>query len=84
VTAVDSTDELGMLRSLGADEVVDFTREDFTRRGVRYDLICDVPGNCSVSASRRALKPDGMNVLIGHERHGASGKRVFGPIPPTS
>ena len=81
VTAVDGTSKLGMLRSLGADEVVDYTRDDFTRRGVRYDLIFDVPGNYPFSACRRALKPDGRYVLIGHERFGASGKRVFGLIP---
>jgi len=80
-TAVDRTSKLGMLRSLGADEVVDCTREDFTRRGVRYDLIFDVPGNYPFSACRRALEPDGRYVLIGHERFGASGKRVFGLIP---
>jgi NADPH:quinone reductase-like Zn-dependent oxidoreductase len=81
VTAVDGTSKLGMLRSLGADEVIDYTQEDFTRRGVCYDLIVDVPGNHSFSACRRALKPDGRYVLIGHERFGASGKRVFGLIP---
>ncbi len=81
VTAVDSASKLGMLRSLGADEVVDYRREDFTRRGVRYDLVFDVPGNRSFSACRRALEPDGRYVLIGHERFGASGKRVFGLIP---
>jgi NADPH:quinone reductase-like Zn-dependent oxidoreductase len=81
VTAVDMTSKLGMLRSLGADEVIDYTQEDFTRRGVRYDLIFDVPGNHSFSACRRALKPDGRYVLIGHEHFGASGKRVFGLIP---
>ncbi len=59
VTAVDSTGKLDMLRSLGADEVIDYTREDFTRRGARYDLIFDVPGNHTFSACRRALKPDG-------------------------
>jgi len=81
VTAVDSTSKLGMLRSLGADEVIDYTQENFTRRGVRYDLIFDVPGNHSFSACRRALKSDGRYVLIGHEHFGASGKRVFGLIP---
>jgi NADPH:quinone reductase-like Zn-dependent oxidoreductase len=81
VTAVDSTGKLDMLRSLGADEVVDYTREDFTRRGVRYDIIFDVPGNHSFSACRRALKAEGRYVLIGHERFGASGKPVFGLIP---
>ncbi len=81
VTAVDSTRKLGMLRSLGADEVIDFTREDFTRRGVRYDLIFDVPGNYSFAACRRALKPDGRYILIGHDRFGETGKPVFGLIP---
>jgi NADPH:quinone reductase-like Zn-dependent oxidoreductase len=81
VTAVDSTQKLDMLRSLGADEVIDFTREDFTQRGIRYDLIFDVPGNQPFSACRRALKGDGRYVLIGHERFGASGKRVLGLIP---
>lgn len=81
VTGVDSTKKLSMLRSLGADEVIDYTREDFTQRGVRYDLIFDVPGNHPFSACRRALKPDGKYVLIGHEGFGASGKRVFGLLP---
>jgi NADPH:quinone reductase-like Zn-dependent oxidoreductase len=81
VTAVDGTGKLDMLRSLGADEVVDYRREDFTRRGASYDLIFDVPGNYPVSACRRALKPDGRYVLIGHERYGEAGKRVFGLIP---
>ena len=81
VTAVDSTGKLGMLRSLGADEVVDYTQEDFTRRGVRYDLIFDVPGNRPFSAFKEALAPDGRYVPIGHEHYGASGRRVFGLIP---
>jgi NADPH:quinone reductase-like Zn-dependent oxidoreductase len=81
VTAVDRPSKAGMLRSLGADEVVDYTKEDFTRSGIRYDLIFDVPGNHSFSACRRALKPDGEYTLIGHEHFGASGKRVFGLIP---
>ncbi len=81
VTAVDSTGKLDMLRSLGADDVVDYTREDFTRRGVRYDLIFDVPGNHRFWSCRRALKPDGRYVLIGHEGYGASGSRVFGIVP---
>ena len=81
VTAVDTTSKLSMLRSLGADEVVDYTQEDFTERGVRYDLIFDVPGNYPFSACRGALEPDGRYVLIGHERYGASGTRTFGIIP---
>lgn len=81
VTGVDSTSKLRMIRSLGADEVIDYTEEDFTRRGVRYDFIFDVPGNHSLDACKRALKPDGKYVLIGHEKFGASGKRFFGLLP---
>jgi NADPH:quinone reductase-like Zn-dependent oxidoreductase len=81
VTAVDRTSKLSMLRSLGADEVVDFTQEDFTRGSARYDLIFDVPGNHPFSACRHVLEPDGRYVLIGHENFGASGKRVFGIVP---
>jgi NADPH:quinone reductase-like Zn-dependent oxidoreductase len=81
VTAVDTAGKLDMLRSLGADEVVDGTREDFTRRGARYDLVFDVPGNRTFSACRRVLEPDGRYVLIGHEGFGASGKPVLGLLP---
>ena len=55
--------------------------EDFTRAGVRYDVIFDVPGNHSLSACSRALKADGNYVLIGHENFGASGKRLLGLFP---
>ncbi len=81
VTAVDGTSKLSMLRSLGADHVVDYTREDFTRNGHRYDLIFDVPGNHPFSACQRVLAPDGRYVLIGHEGFGASGTRALGIFP---
>ena len=81
VTAVDSTGKLDMLRSLGADEVIDFAQEDFTQRGVRYDLIFDVPGHRPFSTFKSALKPDGRYVPIGHQHYLASRKRVFGLIP---
>ncbi len=81
VTAVDSTSKLSMHRSLGADEVIDYAKEDFTRRGDRYDLIFDVPGNHAFSVCKRALQPNGRYVLIGHERFGASGTRVLGLFP---
>ena len=81
VTGVDSTRKLGMLRSLGADEVIDFTREDFTQGGARYDLIFDVPGNHPFSTCRRALAADGKYVLIGHEKFGPSGNRFLGLFP---
>jgi NADPH:quinone reductase-like Zn-dependent oxidoreductase len=63
VTAVDSAGKLDMLRSLGADQVVDYTQEDFTRRGEFYDLIFDVAGKSSFSRSLNALKPDGRYLL---------------------
>jgi NADPH:quinone reductase-like Zn-dependent oxidoreductase len=81
VTAVDGTGKLDLLRSLGADEVVDYTREDFTERGVRYDLVFDVPGRRPFSALKRALEPDGRYVPIGHEGYGAASRRVFGLLP---
>jgi NADPH:quinone reductase-like Zn-dependent oxidoreductase len=54
VTGVDSTGKLDLLRSLGADQVIDYTQEDFTQGGERYDLIVDIPGNHSFSECRRA------------------------------
>ena len=66
---------------LGADQVIDYTREDFTKRGDRYDLIFDIPGNHPFSECRRALTPEGRYVLIGHEKFGESGKRTIGLIP---
>lgn len=81
VTAVDSTSKLSMLRSLGADRVIDYTEEDFTKGGDRYNLIFDIPGNHPFSECRRALKAEGRYVLIGHEKFGASGQRVFGIMP---
>ncbi len=65
VTGVDSTRKLDMLRSIGADHVVDYTQEDFTRNGQRYDLILDVVGNRSVFDYRRALNPKGIYVMVG-------------------
>ena len=81
VTAVDSARKFDMLRSLGADEVVDYRREDFTLRGIRYGFILDVPGTRPFSEIRRALEPDGTYVPIGHEGFGASGRRLLGLVP---
>jgi NADPH:quinone reductase-like Zn-dependent oxidoreductase len=63
VTAVDSTEKLDMLRSIGADHVVDYTREDFTRRGKTYDVIFDVVGKGSFSRGLKALRPNGRYLL---------------------
>jgi len=81
VTAVDTASKLGMLRSLGADEVIDYTQEDVLQRDLRYDLVFDVPGTRPFSAWRRVLSPAGRYIPIGHEGFGASGKRVFGLVP---
>jgi NADPH:quinone reductase-like Zn-dependent oxidoreductase len=63
VTCVDSTDKLEMLRSLGADQVIDYTQEDFTRRSENYDAIIDVVGKSPFSGSVRSLKQNGRYVL---------------------
>ena len=60
VTAVDSTAKLDMLRSIGADQVVDYTQEDFTRSGETYDVIFDVVGKSSFSRGLRSLKESGF------------------------
>jgi len=63
VTAVDSTPKLDMLRSIGADHVIDYTREDFTKNGEIYDIIFDVVGKMSLSRSKRSIKQDGTYLL---------------------
>ena len=80
VTGVDSTGKLDMLRSIGADHVIDYTEEDFTRSGKRYDLILDIAAKHSLSDCRRALAPTGTYILIGHDHYGESGGRWIGGI----
>jgi len=65
VTGVCSTRKLEVVRSIGADHVIDYTREDFTKRGHRYDLILDSVSNHSLSARRRVLNPNGICVMVG-------------------
>jgi NADPH:quinone reductase-like Zn-dependent oxidoreductase len=65
VTGVDSTRKLDMLRSIGADHVVDYTQKDYTRSGQRYDLILDVAAYRSVFDYRRALRPEGIFMMVG-------------------
>jgi NADPH:quinone reductase-like Zn-dependent oxidoreductase len=65
VTGVCSTRNVDMVRSLGADHVIDYTHEDFTQNGQRYDLIFDAVGNRSVSDFKRALSPNGMCAVAG-------------------
>jgi NADPH:quinone reductase-like Zn-dependent oxidoreductase len=65
VTGVCSTRNLEMVRSIGADHVIDYTQEDFTRNGQQYDLIFDAVGNRSVSDFKRALSPNGICAVAG-------------------
>jgi NADPH:quinone reductase-like Zn-dependent oxidoreductase len=65
VTGVCSTRNVDLVRSLGADHVIDYTKEDFTKATERYDLILDLVGNHGLLAVRRALTPDGKYVMIG-------------------
>ena len=65
VTGVCSTRNLDLVRSLGADHVIDYTKEDFTKGGQRYDVILDNVANHSLSECRRVLNPNGIYVLIG-------------------
>ncbi len=65
VTGVCSTRNVEMVLSIGADHVFDYKKEDYTESGKQYDLIIDMVGNHSLSANRRALKPDGTFVIVG-------------------
>jgi len=65
VTGVDSTRKLEMLRSIGADQVIDYTQEDFTKNGQHYDLILDVVVHRSIFDYKRALSPKGICVFVG-------------------
>ena len=74
VTGVCSTRNVEMVRSVGADHVIDYTREDFTQGTQRYDILFDCIGNHSLSACRRVLNPDGICVIAG------GGKKVWSAL----
>jgi NADPH:quinone reductase-like Zn-dependent oxidoreductase len=81
VTAVDSSGKADMLRSIGADQVIDYAQEDFTRTGERYDLIVDLAGNHRWRQARRALTPRGTYVLVGDQHvFGGSDHRWIGSL----
>lgn len=83
VTAVCSTRNLEMVRSIGADHVIDYTKEDFTKTDQRYDLILDIVGNHSFSERRRILKPNGICVMVGvggSGWHDESAGRMMGEL----
>jgi len=77
VTGVCSTRNVELVRSLGADHVVDYTQEDFTKRGERHDLMLDIAGSRSFFDFRRALTPEATVVLVG----GRMTYRGLGPLP---
>ena len=70
VTGVCSTKKVEMVRSIGADHVVDYTREDIASDGQRYDVVIDIGGNRSLTRLRRALTPRGTLVIVGGETGG--------------
>jgi len=80
VTAVDAPAKLDLLTDLGADHVIDYTRQDFTQVGTRYDIVFDVVSQVPFSTVRRVLEPDGTFVLVGHDQYGRSGHRVLGSL----
>ena len=98
VTGVCSTRNLNMVRSIGADHVIDYTQADFTTNGQQYDLIFCAVGNRSISDYKRALKPQGVcviagftnlrlmfeHLILGPRRSKANGQRVgmMGTVKP--
>jgi NADPH:quinone reductase-like Zn-dependent oxidoreductase len=76
VTGVCSTRNADITRSLGADHVVDYTRDDFTRSDRRYDLMLDIAGGRSWSECRRVLTPEATLVVVGAQK----GTRLLGPL----
>jgi NADPH:quinone reductase-like Zn-dependent oxidoreductase len=79
VTGVCSTRNVEMVRSIGADHIIDYTREDYTESGKQYDLIIDMVGNHSLMANRRALTPEGIFVIVGGAKGNWLGP-LMGPI----
>jgi NADPH:quinone reductase-like Zn-dependent oxidoreductase len=68
VTGVCSTRNVEMVRSLGADHVIDYKKDDYTEGGEQYDVIVDMVGNHSLSENRRVMSPDGRFVIVGGQK----------------
>jgi NADPH:quinone reductase-like Zn-dependent oxidoreductase len=80
VTGVDSAKKLDMLRSIGADHVIDYTQEDFTKNGQQYDLILGVVANRSIYDYRRALSSEGTFVYVGGTTSAIFQSLILGPL----
>jgi NADPH:quinone reductase-like Zn-dependent oxidoreductase len=80
VTAVCSTRNVALVRSLGADHIIDYTREDITRSAQRYDLILAVSGYHPLWAYRRLLRPEGRYVMVGGSGAQLFETLLFGPL----
>lgn len=81
VVGVDHPAKLDFMRTLGADEVLDYTRDDLTNVESRFDLIVDVASTLSLANCKRMLETEGTYVMIGHDHYGREGRRTFGGIP---
>jgi NADPH:quinone reductase-like Zn-dependent oxidoreductase len=80
VTGVDSARKLDMLRSIGADHVIDYTQEDFTKNRQHYDLILDVAAHHSIFDYKRALSPKGIYLIVGGSRSAMLQTLFLGPL----
>ena len=80
VTGVDGPSKLEMLRSIGADHVIDYTREDFTQNGQRYDVILDMAAYRTVFESRRSLTPNGIYLMAGGSGTATWQSAFLGPL----
>jgi len=80
VTGVDSAKKLDMIRSIGADHVIDFRQEDYTKTGHQYDMIIDTVANRSLSDYKRALTSDGLFVMIGGSRRALLQAMFLAPL----
>jgi NADPH:quinone reductase-like Zn-dependent oxidoreductase len=80
VTGVDSTNKLDMLRSIGADHVIDYTKEDYTKIGQRYDRILDVAAHRSIFECKPALRPKGVYVMVPGSLAGVFQAMFLGPL----
>ena len=80
ITAVDNTKKMDFLRSIGADHVIDYTKEDFTKKGQFYDLIFDIAGYHSIFDYKRVLNSKGIYFIIGGSRSTIFQALFLGPL----